>query len=293
MKFKVFVSGNQAELKEERFAVKDAITSNNILKDIFDVFLFEDLPASSKDPVSKYIGEVEKSDIYIGLIGNIYGKPGPEGLSPTELEFQSFVNTKPHNDRFIFIRGREDTDREEKTEKFIDKVRNLATYKRFDDLNDLKSYVEDSFTLFLYDKHIIRREPFDLAICFDASYNNIEHDAVKDFLEKRALELNLGIPSRPVKDFLVDILKVVKEVDGEFKPTNTGLLFFGKDPSEFIPQNEIKLVRFNGVSRRETIDSKEKFAVSSRTASRDLKGLIDKNQAKKIGGGNNIRYYAL
>lgn len=41
------------------------------------------------------------------------------------------------------------------------------------------------------------------------------------------------------------------------------------------------------------ISYEEKFAVSSRTASRDLKGLIDKNQIKKIGGGKNIRYNAL
>lgn len=41
------------------------------------------------------------------------------------------------------------------------------------------------------------------------------------------------------------------------------------------------------------ISYEEKFAVSSRTASRDLKGLIDKNQIKTIGIGKNIRYNAL
>jgi len=257
MKFKLFISGNQNELKEERFVVKEAITNNHILNDFFDVFLFEDLPAKGKDPVSTYIDEVEKSDIYIGIIGNVYGEPNDAGLSPTALEFQTFTNANPHNERLIFIKGKSDADREENTQKFIQKVKNLATYKRFDDLNDLKSYVEDSLTLFLYDKHIIRREPFDMAICFDASYDDIDEDAVKDFLEKRATELNLGVPSRPLKDFLVDILKVVKEVEGIFKPTNTGMLFFGKDSAEFIPQSEIKMARFNGVTRLQTIDSKE------------------------------------
>ncbi|MEN4016862.1 MAG: ATP-binding protein [Methanobacterium sp.] len=257
MKFKLFVSGNQTELKEERFAVKEVITNNHILNNHFDVFLFEDLPAKGEDPVSTYIDEVEKSDIYIGLIGNVYGEPNDAGLSPTELEFQTFINTNPHNERLIFIKGKSDANREDKTQKFIQNIKNLATYKRFDGLDDLKSYVEDSLTLYLYDKHIIRSEPFDMAVCFDAGYDDINEDSVKDFLEKRATELNLGVPSRPVKDFLVDILKVVKEVDGEFKPTNTGLLFFGKDPAEFIPQSEIKMVRFNGVTRLQTIDSKE------------------------------------
>lgn len=257
MKFKLFVSGNQTELKEERFAVKEVITNNHILNNHFDVFLFEDLPAKGEDPVSTYIDEVEKSDIYIGLIGNVYGEPNNAGLSPTELEFQTFISTNPHNERLIFIKGKSDVDREDKTQKFIQNIKNLATYKRFDGLDDLKSYVEDSLTLYLYDKHIIRSEPFDMAVCFDAGYDDINEDSVKDFLEKRAAELNLGVPSRPVKDFLVDILKVVKEVDGEFKPTNTGLLFFGKNPAEFIPQSEIKMVRFNGVTRLHTIDSKE------------------------------------
>jgi predicted HTH transcriptional regulator len=257
MKFKVFVSGNQSELKEERFAIKDVIISNHILNDFFEVFLFEDLPAKGKNPVSTYIDEVKKGDIYIGLIDNVYGESNHDGLSPTELEFQTFIKEKPYNERLVFIKGKSDVDREEKTQKFIHNVKNLATYKRFDDVDDLKSYVEDSLTIYLYDKHIIRSEPFDLSVCFDANYDDVDEDAVKDFLEKRADELNLGVPSRPTKDFLIDILKVVKEVEGEFKPTNTGLLFFGKDPTEFIPQSEIKMARFNGVTRMETIDSKE------------------------------------
>ena len=52
-------------------------------------------------------------------------------------------------------------------------------------------------------------------------------------------------------------MKVIKEIHGELKPTNTGLLFFGKNPSEYIPQNEIRIARFKGVTRLETIDSRE------------------------------------
>lgn len=257
MSIKVFVSGNQTELKDERFTVKETIASNPILNDIFDVFLFEDLPANSRDPISTYINEVEKSDVYIGLIGSVYGVIGEDGFSPTEREFQSFIKTNPHNDVFVFIKGAGDVDRDKETQEFIAKVRDLTTYKRFIDLDDLKSHVTDSLVLYLYDNGIIRREPFDLAICNDVRYNAIDEDEVKDFLEKRAIELDRGVPSRPISDILINILKVVKEVDGELKPTNTGLLFFGKNPSECIPQNEIRAARFKGITRRETIDSKE------------------------------------
>jgi ATP-dependent DNA helicase RecG len=257
MSIKVFVSGNQTELRDERFAVKETITSNSILNNIFDVFIFEDLPANSRDPISTYIKEVENSDIYIGLIGSVYGVVGEDGFSPTEREFQSFISANPHNDVFMFIKGAGDIDRDKETHEFIAKVRDLTTYKRFIDLDDLKSHVTDSLVLYLYDNGIIRREPFDLAICNDVRYDAVDEDEVKDFLEKRAIELDRGVPSRPISDLLLNILKVVKEVDGELKPTNTALLFFGKNPSECISQNEIRTARFKGITRRETIDSKE------------------------------------
>lgn len=76
MKFKVFVSANQNELAKERFAVKNAIEQDNILNEYFDVFLFEELPAAGKDPVSSFLEKVKKSHIYIGLLGNHYGSRG-------------------------------------------------------------------------------------------------------------------------------------------------------------------------------------------------------------------------
>jgi hypothetical protein len=60
---KIFVSGNQTELRDDRFIVKETITSDLILKDIFEIFLFEDLPATGKNPISAYITEVKNSDI--------------------------------------------------------------------------------------------------------------------------------------------------------------------------------------------------------------------------------------
>ena len=41
MKYKIFVSGVQKELKEERVAVKGLIAENVLLKEYFRVFLFE------------------------------------------------------------------------------------------------------------------------------------------------------------------------------------------------------------------------------------------------------------
>ncbi len=44
---------------------------------------------------------------------------------------------------------------------------------------------------------------------------------------------------------------------GKFHPTNTGILFFSGEVSNYIPQNVIKMARFKGATRANIIDSKE------------------------------------
>ena len=107
MTFKIFVSGNQSELSKERLAVKEVINDNSVFKRFFDVFLFEDVPATSQRPNMTYIGEVKNSDIFIGILGNDYGSTDEEGLSPTERELRTFIENSPHSDIFIFVKGRE------------------------------------------------------------------------------------------------------------------------------------------------------------------------------------------
>ncbi len=58
-------------------------------------------------------------------------------------------------------------------------------------------------------------------------------------------------------DILKDILKILREYKGELKPTNAAILFFSKKASEYIPQNEIRIARFDGVTRLNIIDSLE------------------------------------
>lgn len=51
-KYKIFVSGVQRELSKERKAVKKTVQENILLREHFDVFLFEDHPAQGM-PASK------------------------------------------------------------------------------------------------------------------------------------------------------------------------------------------------------------------------------------------------
>ena len=54
-KYKVFISGVQKELKEERRAIKKFILGDALFSEYFDVFLFEDSPARSKASESAYL----------------------------------------------------------------------------------------------------------------------------------------------------------------------------------------------------------------------------------------------
>ncbi len=57
MKYKIFVSGVQKELKSERLAVKELVESDVLLKEYFNVFLFEKAPAGSKPSKVVYLKE--------------------------------------------------------------------------------------------------------------------------------------------------------------------------------------------------------------------------------------------
>src|ERR1039457_9764 len=101
--YKIFVSANQKELSKERAAIKEVVDENASLNDIFDVFIFEDLPAAGNSPVTTYLKHVSQSDIYIGILGQEYGDKGKDGLSATEREFRRFLKDKPEGEMIIFI----------------------------------------------------------------------------------------------------------------------------------------------------------------------------------------------
>jgi len=256
-KYRIFISSNQKELKEERIAVKEIITSNSVLREFFDVFLFEDLPTKGRSPVSTYLKQVDNSGIYIGIIGNEYGAKSKDGLSPTEREFKRFAKPKLSREVLIFIKGKDDAKRDKETQRFIKTITGSCIYKRFANTDELKAQVLNSLISFLDEKWMFSKIPFDRAISREAEYEAIDEKEVRDFLENRAIKLKVDIPKISIKDFLIKTIKVVKDENGQLKPTNAALLFFGKNPSEYIPQNEIRIARFKGPHRTEFIDSKE------------------------------------
>ena len=67
---RIFISSVQRELAQERKVLGDYLRNDQLMRRFFDVFLFEDVPASDRRPDALYLDEVEQSDLYVGLFGN-------------------------------------------------------------------------------------------------------------------------------------------------------------------------------------------------------------------------------
>ena len=103
---RIFISSVQKEFSHEREALRDYLREDPLMRRFFDVFLFEDTPASDRRPDELYLDEVERCDVYVGLFGSDYGTKDEEGVSPTEREFDRATTLGTH--RLIFVKDADD-----------------------------------------------------------------------------------------------------------------------------------------------------------------------------------------
>jgi len=242
MKYKIFVSGAQKELKEERRAVKEFVRKDVLLSEYFDVFLFEDSPAKSKSAQTAYLEEVRKSDIYIGILGQQYGGVEKGKISPTEGEFRE-ARAK-HKEILIYIKGQNTVDKRRETgvQKLIKEIKNPKvgySYRRFENADELSNLVYESLIFFLKEKGEIGKAGFDQRICEGAKFSDIDNAKVKWFLKVARAKRNfpLGVDSS-IQDVFTH-LKLIR--DGRL--TNAAILLFGKNPRKFFDQAKIKCVQ--------------------------------------------------
>ena len=131
---RIFISSVQGEFSEERAALRDYIRADALIRRFFEIFLFEDAPASDRRPDQLYLDEVERCDIYVGLFGTDYGNEDDEGVSPTEREFEHATAVGAH--RLIFVKGVGDA-RHPKMQALIRKAQAGLIRKRFNTTAEL------------------------------------------------------------------------------------------------------------------------------------------------------------
>ena len=139
----IFVSSPQSEFARERRELCYFVLTDPYLKQYFDVFIFENLPANQQNPQNNYRGKVEECKIYLGLFGKTYGTPDGDGISATECEFE--YATELGKDRVVYLKQlAPGARRAKKMAALIARAKLAVTYTTFSSLDELKLKVMQS-----------------------------------------------------------------------------------------------------------------------------------------------------
>jgi len=130
---RAFVSSVMAELPNERQAATKAIRAVNVAPVIFEQFGGRDA-----DPEDAYFGEVESSDIYVGILGRRYGRLLSTRYSATHSEY---LHAEKSSLRIAAWCLRAD-DREGHEHAFLDEIRGFHVVPEFTSPEDLHAQVE-------------------------------------------------------------------------------------------------------------------------------------------------------
>ena len=249
MKIDVFISSNLHEFSNERKFLVDNLRKDPSFDNYFEFYIFEEDSAKSKSSGKVFANRVEKSDIYIGIIGNDYGNEYLDGFSATEFEFNLF-NAKSSKSYF-FVKMDENAD--DKSKEFFNKIKHSKRYKLFDSNEELLAGVKASLSECMISNS--KNNVFDSTLIDDSTSDDIDQQAVSLFYQT--------LKNQTIKDLFKDrtyeqILECIGagkvDAKGVFHLNKAGALFFAKNLSKFGLDYEVKMVRFRGIDRRVILD---------------------------------------
>ena len=245
----LFISSVQKELADERRALKNYVHGDPLLRRFFEVFLFEDLPASDRRVDEIYLHEVERSAIYVGLFGDDYGYQDAEGISPTEREFDHA--TALGTERLIFVKGNDDSARQPKMLALIRKAGVQLIRRRFSTLPELNASIYAALVQHLEVNELIRNGPFDAAPCQNASLADLDEEKIRTFLRSargaRGFVLAEDTPPLAVLQHL--------NLLNHGHPSHAAVLLFGLQPQRFLISSEVKCMHFHSTQVHKPIPS--------------------------------------
>ena len=126
---RLFVCRVQKEFASERAALGAYLRADPLLRRFFEPFLFEEVPAADRRADEVYLDEVERCDVYVGMLGQEYGPVNADGLSPTQREFD--LATLRHKHRLVFIKGSDDKQKDPKMQALIRRADGELIRRRF------------------------------------------------------------------------------------------------------------------------------------------------------------------
>ena len=246
---RIFISSVQGEFAEERTTLRTYVHADFLMRRFFEVFLFEDVPASDRRPDQLYLDEVGRCDIYVGLFGAEYGSEDAEGVSPTEREFDHATAVGSH--RLIFVKGAGDDARHPKVQALIRKAQAGLIRKRFNTPAELVTGLYAALVEYLQGKELIRWGPFDAAPCGNATLDDLDVERMAQFtrMARRVRQFPLAEGTPPQQ--LLEHLNLLSEG----RLTNAAVLLFGKEPQRFLISSEIRCAHFHGTEVAKPIPS--------------------------------------
>ena len=131
---RAFISSVMEELREERMAAADSVGSLGARP-----VMFEEFGGRDADPVDAYLGEVETSQIYVGILGQRYGRPLGTRFSATHTEFR---HAEQQGLR-VAAWALDTQEREGPQQAFLDEVRTFHVVPAFGSPADLRRQVTE------------------------------------------------------------------------------------------------------------------------------------------------------
>ena len=223
------------------------------MRRFFEVFLFEDLPASDRRPDEVYLEEVEGCEIYVGLFGTDYGFEDAYGISPTEREFDRATQLDRH--RLVFLKSSDGAARHPKMRALVARAQAGLVRKRFATSAELISGLYAALVQYLEARQLLRFGPFDAAPCSGATLDDLNVDSMYRFIWVARRARGFPLPAdTPPADLLMHL-----NLLNRGRLTNAAVLLFGRAPQRFLISSEVKCAHFHGTEVAKPIPSHQAY----------------------------------
>jgi hypothetical protein len=131
---RAFISSVMSELAEERRAVAAALREEGVRP-----VMFEEFGGRDADPLEAYLGEVEGSDIFVGILGKTYGAPLRTRYSATHTEY---LHAEKYSLR-IAMWTSHSPDREGPEQSFLTEARTFHVIPEYRNVADLQAQIRE------------------------------------------------------------------------------------------------------------------------------------------------------
>lgn len=256
MKKRIFISSVQSEFQNERKQLAEYIRQDALFSQYFEPFLFEDLPAQDKSAQTAYLEQAAKADVYLLLIGKLYGYEDTNGISPTEIEYN--MATVHHVYRLAFVK--DVAQRDAKEELFKQKIDGEVIRNTFSSYEELQSSVYASLVDYMLQNNLLHSGPFDSSIFAEATINDLDKAKIRWFVglarEKRQFPLQYS------EDNIHQILSSLHLITDDDKIKNAALLLFAKDVQKWFASATIKCAQFYGTKVQKPMLSQQIYGGS-------------------------------